>query len=282
MAQNGLQKKRTVWFALHMKNHTRKRSHRPWRIAHRGARDEAPENTRSAFERALAYPIDGIELDVQMSADGVPVLYHDRTLKRVGGGRKRVAELTYDALNDLDWGGWFHPKFVGEPLMTLEQVVTQLHQCPRWLIEIKSHPPDQVSGHAYRLTETAISIITRHNSRSLENRVYILSFDPHILATAHKLAPGLRYVLNLSDNDLLTALDPPPRLVRHLWAICLKINRLSSQKVTWARAHGLEVWTYTCNGPRQVNKALKLDADAILSDHPKWFTEYLNRLTIHQ
>ncbi len=261
-----------------MNNQPKQRSQPPWRIAHRGARDEAPENTRSSFERALTYPIDGIELDVQMSSDGVPVLYHDRTLHRVGGGRKRVADLTYNALKKLDWGGWFHPDFSGEPLMTLEQVVTQLDHCPRLLIEIKAHPSEQTSGHAYRLTESAISTIAQQKSRPLEDRIFVLSFDPQVLVTAHNLAPRLGYVLNLSNNVQITTQVPPPQIISHLWAICISISNLSAAITAWARANRLQVWTYTCNTPRQVNKALKLDADAILSDSPKWLTEYLHHI----
>ena len=59
---------------------------RPFSIAHRGASSTHPENTRASFDEALRAPIDGIEFDVQPSRDGVPVLYHDRTLRKLGGG----------------------------------------------------------------------------------------------------------------------------------------------------------------------------------------------------
>ena len=112
----------------------------PWCIAHRGARDEAPENTITAFRRALAYPIDGIEFDVQLSADGVPVLYHDDTLAMVGGGDKQVSQLAESELEWFDWGGWFHPNFSGEALPTLEDAFKMLPRCPRMLVEIKTQP----------------------------------------------------------------------------------------------------------------------------------------------
>ena len=53
---------------------------KPWIIAHRGASFETPENTRSAFDKALTYPIEGLDLDVQMTSDGRSVLYHNRIL----------------------------------------------------------------------------------------------------------------------------------------------------------------------------------------------------------
>jgi glycerophosphoryl diester phosphodiesterase len=250
-------------------------THFPWCIAHRGARQEAPENTWSAFQRALAYPIDGIEFDVQMSADGTPIVYHDRTLWRVARRRAQVSQWPFDQLAPLAWGAWFAPAFRGEPLLTLETALEKLVHCPRLLIEIKSRPVDQASGHAYRLTERVVGLVRAARQRSLSNRILILSFDPQVLDVAHKLAPDLRCVLNVSEEAPLALLDHPPIAPALLWAVCVKISHLSAPLVQWAKKHRLNVFTYTCNGPRQVQKALKLNADAILSDRPGWLTQYV-------
>ncbi len=243
--------------------------HFPWCIAHRGARDEAPENTLSAFLRALAYPVDGIEFDVQMSSDGTLVLFHDRTVHKVGGGRRRVADMTVDALEKIDWGRWYHPQFSGEPLMTFENALSLLDRCPRMLIEIKSHPSEQDSGHAYRLTQRVIETIARPDIKRFHNRIAILSFDPKVLATAYQRAPQLRYVLNLPlDTDEIVEDQ-----VAHLWAVGVKISKLTAKLVQSARRSKLRVFTYTCNGPRQVAKAQRLGVDAIISDRPRWLIE---------
>jgi glycerophosphoryl diester phosphodiesterase len=249
-------------------------SHHPWCIAHRGARNEAPDNTSSAFMRALNYPIDGIELDVQMSADGVPVLYHDSTLLRVGGGRRRVADLTITQLQSLNWGGWFHADFALEPLMLLEQLLPWLNRCPRLLIEIKSHPSEQTDGHAYRLTEKVIAMIDQPRYRKYRDRILILCFDPQVLALAHGLAPHLRMVLNLVGNEP----DPDQYDTAGLWAIDLGISHLTPTWVQWARNRGLKVMSYTCNGPRQVSKAMRLGIDGLISDRPGWLTQLLGRV----
>ena len=245
----------------------------PWCIAHRGARNEAPDNTRSAFRCALNYPIDGIELDVQMSADGVPVLYHDRTLHRVGGGRRCIADLTYAQLQQLDWGGWFHPDFSREPLMTLEQLMTLLHQSPRLLIEIKSHPGEQSSGHVQRLTEKVISVVTQPQYSDGQDRLLILSFDAEVLSLAHRLAPQYKKVLNLTGKEPYeVAWDRD-----FLWAIDVHISKLTPPMVQKARSRDLQIMSYTCNGPRQVAKAMRLGIDAIITDRPGWLTQRLGR-----
>jgi glycerophosphoryl diester phosphodiesterase len=246
---------------------------RPWCIAHRGAPEEAPENTRSSFLRALTYPVDGIELDVQMSADGIPVVYHDRTLHRLGGGSRRVADLPLDQLRRLDWGSWFHPDFKGEPLMTLDQVLAMLDQCPRWLIEIKSRSGDQVSGHADWLTEKVVSMISQWPRKALQDRLYLLSFDAGVLIRAHKLAPHLRKIRNLAATEVNTDIGD----TRHLWAIDVPIQKLKSSTVQWARNRNLHIMTFTCNDPGKVAKAVRLGVDGIISDRPGWLTQQLGR-----
>lgn len=247
---------------------------RPWCIAHRGAPEEAPENTRSSFIRALTYSVDGIELDVQLSADGIPVLYHDRTLRRVGGGGHRIADQTLTQLRLLDWGGWFHPDYAGEPLMTLDRLLATPDRCPRWFIEIKSRPGERESGHAFRLTEQVVARISQSPYRAFPDRLYILSFDAEVLARAHRLAPHLRKVRNLTRNEVQTNMEN----TRHLWAVNIPVQKLTPSLVQWARSRDLHVMTYTCNGPRQVARAVRLEVDGIISDRPGWLAKYLGRL----
>jgi glycerophosphoryl diester phosphodiesterase len=242
----------------------------PWRIAHRGARREAPDNTSPAFKKALAYPIDGIEFDVQMSADGRPVLYHDRTIWRLNRRRKRISDLAFSELETLDWGIWFSPAFSGEPPLTLVDALAVLHACPRLLIELKSNPRDRRSGHVRRLTEAVVSILKRKRYRPLQHRILILSFDPDVLAQAHDLAPEYRYVLNSSAEDPSRLRDLPEILIRNLWAVDIQIGKLTAAWAHWAAERTLRLMTYTCNNTPQVQKALALGVDAIISDRPLW------------
>ena len=88
-------------------------------IAHRGYSAIAPENTLSAFTAAISSGADGIEFDVQLSADGVPVVIHDATVYRTTNGTGYVRELTWQQLQKLDAGSWFHIDFTGEKIPTL-------------------------------------------------------------------------------------------------------------------------------------------------------------------
>lgn len=92
-------------------------------IGHRGASDEAPENTMSAFTRALEQGADGFEFDVQLTVDGHAVVIHDAMLDRTTNGSGPVLATTVDELLALDAGGWFDTEFVGEPVPLLDSVL---------------------------------------------------------------------------------------------------------------------------------------------------------------
>ncbi|WP_051330968.1 glycerophosphodiester phosphodiesterase family protein [Aneurinibacillus terranovensis] len=94
-------------------------------IAHRGWSGRAPENTLAAIKKAIYHPaIDGIEIDVQMSLDGVPVVIHDYTLERTTTGTGYVGSYTLTELKKLDAGTWFSSSFAGETIPTLEEVLS--------------------------------------------------------------------------------------------------------------------------------------------------------------
>ena len=200
---------------------------RPWIVAHRGARDEAPENTRAALARALDYPIDGIELDVQLSADGVPVIHHDRTLLRVARRRWRVAGRTASELQQIDWGRWFGADFAGEPLLTLERTLALFAARTRLLIEVKTAPGQD----AERLTRTVLSHLAGLTPEVPRDHIHILCFDPRVLALAARLAPGWRYVFNVPGTHPGHVMALAPSHTDHLWAIDVPIGRLSGRLV---------------------------------------------------
>jgi glycerophosphoryl diester phosphodiesterase len=81
---------------------------KPLIIAHRGASALAPENTLAAFRRAIADGAEGIEFDVRLAKDNVPVVIHDADLKRVGARNGSVGEYTSAELGKIDVGSWFN------------------------------------------------------------------------------------------------------------------------------------------------------------------------------
>ena len=242
---------------------------RPLLISHRGAHREAPENSCQAFERALEYGVDGIETDVQLTGDGVPVLFHNPTTSHVTGQRKRISAYTCEQLQAIDLGDGGGR--IGIP--TLTEALAVFARRTRLLIEIKSRKPDRISGRSGELTDKVVSVIEGLTG-AIQSTISILSFDPEVLAQVNRLAPQLKCVLNTDGTGAwcLPVADLMRRNVRmdFLSAVCLEKKKLSEKVVAWAHDRGLQVFTYCCNTRPQVERALTLGVDGIMSDKPGW------------
>ena len=156
------------------------------RLAHRGDSRRAPENTLAAFLAAIAVPgCDGLEFDVRASADGVPVVIHDETLKRVQGVNARVDELSAEALERH-----------GVP--SLADVLAAVPRRAFLDVELKLYP-----GRG------AVDALTAGRGPGLE-RAVISSFEPDALERVGRLAPLWPRWLNamdLSDATIGRAVD---------------------------------------------------------------------------
>jgi glycerophosphoryl diester phosphodiesterase len=246
----------------------------PWIVAHRGARTEAPENTRAAFDAALTHPVDGIEMDVQMSRDQVPVLFHDRTLAKITGGRKRIADYAYSELSAMNWGGWHSGKYRGELLLTLEKALQLYSKKTCLFIEIKSRNRDRTSGRSSVLTTRVLGLIRKQVPRNHLKNIFLLSFDPEVLRLAYSQWPGLNYVLNLDEPISLSG--KRRREPDFLYAFCAPIRKQTGRFVEAAHRSGRQVMTYSCNISRQADKALELGLDVIMTDRPGWLVTHLH------
>ena len=237
----------------------------PLIVAHRGARDEAPENTRSAFDAALKYPVDGIEFDVRITREGIPVIYHDKTLLRINGTRKKIESCFLDELVNTDWGSWFSGKYSKERILTFEKAIDLYCRRTKLFIEIKSNEQDYLSETSRILTIKVLEIINKKTLFKYSGNIFILSFNPKILEFAHKKAPGNNYVLNLSLTSLNQSSYPS-----YLHGLCLPIGKLSESFMNKAKKGGYSVLTYSCNTPGQAAKAIGLGTDIIMTDKPGW------------
>lgn len=109
-------------------------------IGHRGASHDAPENTLASVKLSWEQKAEGTEIDVYLSKDGKIVVIHDNNTKRTAGLDKPVVEQTLAELRKLDAGSWKDPKFAGEKLPTLEEVIKTIPDTKRLFIEVKCGP----------------------------------------------------------------------------------------------------------------------------------------------
>jgi len=109
-------------------------------IAHRGASHDAPENTLAAVHLGWAQGADAVEIDVRQSRDGHIVVIHDAHTRRTAGVTRRVQAQTLGELRELDVGRWKHPRYAGESIPTLAEVLETVPHGKRLFVEIKSGP----------------------------------------------------------------------------------------------------------------------------------------------
>src|SRR5690625_7581403 len=108
-------------------------------FAHRGASKYAPENTMAAFKFAYELGAEGIETDVQLTKDNIPVLIHDERVKRTTNGTGYIKDLTWNQVKQLDAGSWFSKKFTGAGIISLDEFLQWIQFKPLYLnIELKN------------------------------------------------------------------------------------------------------------------------------------------------
>lgn len=233
---------------------------RPLNIAHRGASYDAPENTLAAFDLALRLGADGIELDVRLSADGVPVVIHDATLDRTTDGHGPVSAWRWTELHGLDAGSWFDSQYARQRIPSLEDVFAAFGERLLYVIELKTN-----SLRDHGLEQAVIAIVQRHG---LADQVILASFNPFSLKRARRLLPQIAVGLLIS---------PDQPLYLH-WTRLGAVMRYASRfphhtfvdgsYMAWARRYGYRVHAWTVDDPDEMMRLAALGVDAILTNRP--------------
>ena len=236
---------------------------KPLVIGHRGACAYAPDNTLAAFNLAFEMGADGIELDVVLTADSVPVVFHpEMDPKHPTHGYKTLKGMTLAQVKQIDVGSWFDDKFRGERIPTLAEVFEVVNGRGIVNIEIKDWTLDNNDIEA-----KTIQVV---ESFKMQDRVILSSFNPIRLARVMKINPhyprGLIYTANL-----------PPRFVHgwfrslaHATAIHPHYTMLlrDAQRVAWARSKGYAINTWHTMEPNEIRQLVALGVDSIMSNAP--------------
>lgn len=157
---------------------------RPLLVGHRGAMDVAPENTMPAFEAGLAGGADILELDVQLTADGQVIVFHDTDLEMKTGVSGQISDYHADFLRTLDVGSYFDPRFKGLKMPFLAEVLAWAKGRVALMIELKHTPPHfnpELDRQTVRLIEAYEMI----------NDVVVTSFDQFALQRVKHLNPKI-------------------------------------------------------------------------------------------
>jgi len=232
-------------------------------FAHRGANKEAAENTRAAFDRALTYAIDGIETDVQLSRDEVAVLWHDRFLLKLGHPTKHIDDFDYGELQEMNFAEHFSRSAKPEVIVKLDAFLHTYRQRTRLLLEIKNREWESRARHEIKINQTLAMV-----GKVKGDSIMISSFNLDSLVYAQQRSPGFPLVYNFEDDQ--TFKDAQLVLSAHpfLHGLCLPIATLDAAMVKLLRGLGKSIAVYTCNSDEEINKALGLSVDILISDLP--------------
>ncbi|HEX6184155.1 MAG TPA: glycerophosphodiester phosphodiesterase family protein [Pyrinomonadaceae bacterium] len=256
----------------------------PLIIGHRGDSAHAPENTHAAFDLALDGGADGIEFDVRLARDGVPVVIHDATLRRTALGEGVVETLDSAELSALDAGTWFnrrHPAsaradFAAEGIPTLAQVFERFGGRARVLyVEMKCDSP----AHGAPLARAVVELTRAHG---LEGRVVVKSFAHALVSEAKRLAPEIRAAA-LFDRNLSRPLVSTRTIIAEAEAcgadeISLHRTLLRRATVEEARRRGFGCVVWTVDTPFWLRRARSLGLRAVITNRPAEMRAALDQL----
>ena len=221
-------------------------------IAHRGASVSAPENSMAAVQAAIEAGADWIEIDVQESADGTVMVFHDNDFKRMGGPSRSIWQLRDAELAQIDIGSWKSAVFSGERPPRLVDVLAACRGRAGVLIELKYY------GHEQRLEERVVEVV---EAAGMVDHVMIMSLSHKGIKKFKSLRPqwktGLLATVALGD---LTRLDVD--------FLGLNARTTSRRLVEEAARRGVKVHVWTVNRPGEMVAMLGTGVDGLITDDP--------------
>ena len=245
----------------------------PLIIAHRGASEVAPENTLAALRRAIEDGADGLEFDVRLSKDNVPVLFHDANLRRLSVYDEPVAKFSAAELGAIDVGSWFNERypelanrrFTAETVPTLADTLRFLESYTGIIyVELKCRESE------IRTLTRAVGEIIKHSP--LLPQIIVKSFQFEAIPAVRALCPNIKTAV-LFAPKIMTILRKEKRLINvaaELGAEMISVHfSLATKKlVKKAEKKNLAVTIWTADNPIWARRAYDLGVYAIITNNP--------------
>lgn len=263
---------------------------RPQVWGHRGAMDFAPQNTIPSFLLAQDQGADGVELDVQLTKDGVLVVFHDARVDDLTDGRGPLAQLTWKEVRELDAGSHFGRDWAGTRIPTLEDVLAALAPetvvnielktalseetwWDRWVTMVRGpRPLSEARCQAARAeAEPLAQAVARVLGHGSPERFLLSSFDPLALAAIQRHLPeGAGSAIPLGFLHSPTVPWDTPALVEALpyRAWHPHHSQVTAEAVAREHASGRRVHVWTVNDPPHAVALARLGVDAVITNRP--------------
>ncbi|MEO9256465.1 MAG: glycerophosphodiester phosphodiesterase [Tepidiformaceae bacterium] len=237
----------------------------PLVIGHACAGGEAPANTLAGVRACLDAGAEGMEIDVQLCADGVPVLMHDETVDRTTNLTGPVRNLSLKALLGANAGD-------GEPVPTLDQVLERVAGRLTVMCELKATPGEP--DYDQRLVDGVLSTIRQHNAATWSA---IHSFNPDMVERARNTEPRISATIispNVHDEQidrLLGAL-----LKRNGQALSIQHPCIDRALILKAKRRQITIWAWTADHESDWDRLVDAGIDGIITNVPHKLRAYLS------
>lgn len=234
-------------------------------VAHRGASAEAPENTLVAFRRAIDVGCRAIELDVQLTSDGHPVVMHDDVLDRTTNGTGPVSACSLEEVRRLDAGAWFGREFAGERVPTLGEALDLAREAGAFVnVEIKT------DRHPYPGIEEAVAEAVL--ARGLVNRVFVSSFNPATVKRFHAVLPAVGTGVIHLGEPLAEEIAAYAKFAR---ALGLYVECATPEAVAMAHEAKMSAIAWVVNDAALARQLFDAGVDGVITDDPRALREFL-------
>ena len=258
---------------------------RPLVWGHRGAMDFAPQNTIPSFLLAQEQGADGIELDVQLTKDGVLVVFHDATIDRLTEGTGPLASLTWNEVKVLDAGRHFGAPWRGTRIPTLEDVLAAVDARMTVNVELKTAlseeswwerwralvlgsqtvPPRKIS--AARSESNPLAVAAAQILRQgLPGRFLVSSFDPLALEAIAPLVPEIPLGFLHSPTNPWNTPALMQDIPHHAWHP--HYSEVSVAAIAHEHGAGRKVHVWTVNDGSNARKLTSQGVDALITNRP--------------
>lgn len=227
-------------------------------VAHRGGGTLAPENTLAAIRHGATLGFRGVEFDVMLSGDALPILIHDETLERTTTGKGGVAATPYAELAKLDAGGWKGARWKDERIPSFEAAGRLCRELDVWAnVEIKP------AAGFERATGTAASMMARELWKGAALPCLLSSFAVESLEAAQAAVPELPrgYLVDRIPEDWR-------RTMQRLGCVALHCNQkyLTREQADAVHAAGYAVLCWTVNDPAVARRLLDWGVECLVTD----------------
>lgn len=235
-------------------------------VGHRGASFDAPENTVSAIKLAWEQGADGAEFDIYLTKDGKIVACHDKDLKRTAGTEKLIVESTLEELRKLDVGSWKSPKFAGEKIPTLTEMLATVPRGKKVYIEVKCGP------------EIVPELLREMTASGLPPALTpVICFDANVVAAVKKARPDAPAYW-LVDVKKEPDVEKVIAKAKEIHADGLDLSAKPELTVEYAakiKAAGFRLDVWTVNDVEVAKRMIGLGVQGITTDRPAWLREQL-------